>query len=73
MVARGIESNGILDAAKELGISIIAWSPLEQGLLTGRFHELGKIPKNIDRKRRGVWQLERLAVKYDAFWNVWKD
>ena len=30
---------GVLAAAKELGITIIAFSPLEQGLLTGKFHE----------------------------------
>lgn len=38
---RNIEHNDILACAKELGISIIAWSPLEQGLLTGRFHQQG--------------------------------
>lgn len=38
LLDRGIESNGILDAAGELGITIIAYSPLAQGVLTGRFH-----------------------------------
>jgi aryl-alcohol dehydrogenase-like predicted oxidoreductase len=54
MVTRGIEHNGILDAAKELGITIIAWSPLEQGLLTGRFHELDEVPKSVSWARRGL-------------------
>lgn len=36
---RSIEHNGILTTAKELGISIIAYSPLHQGLLTGKFHD----------------------------------
>lgn len=39
---RNIERNDILSCAKELGISIIAWSPLDQGLLAGRFHEAKK-------------------------------
>jgi len=38
LLYRGIETNGILDAAKELGITIIAWGPLSSGLLTGKFH-----------------------------------
>ncbi len=38
LLDREIERNGVLDAAKELGITIIAYSPLSQGILTGRFH-----------------------------------
>ena len=30
---------GVLDTAKELGISLIAYSPLGRGLLTGKFHD----------------------------------
>jgi aryl-alcohol dehydrogenase-like predicted oxidoreductase len=39
LVDRSIESNGILDTAKELGVTIIAYSPLGSGLLTGKFHQ----------------------------------
>lgn len=39
LLDRRIERNGILDTAKELGIAIIAYSPLEQGLLSGKFHQ----------------------------------
>jgi len=38
LVHRNIESNGLLDAAKELDITIIAWSPLQMGVLTGIYH-----------------------------------
>jgi aryl-alcohol dehydrogenase-like predicted oxidoreductase len=38
LLDRRIESNGVLAAAKELGVTIIAYSPLEQGLLSGKFH-----------------------------------
>jgi aryl-alcohol dehydrogenase-like predicted oxidoreductase len=38
LVDRGIESNGILAAARELGVTLIAYSPLGQGILSGRFH-----------------------------------
>jgi len=39
LLNRRIESNGVLDTAKALGVTIIAYSPLEQGLLTGKFHD----------------------------------
>jgi aryl-alcohol dehydrogenase-like predicted oxidoreductase len=47
LLDRSIESNGIMDAAKELGITIIAYSPLAQGLLTGKFHEKPELLKNV--------------------------
>lgn len=37
LLARKIESNGVLDTARELGVSILAYSPLAQGLLTGKY------------------------------------
>ena len=39
MLDRRIEKNGVLDAARRLGVTIIAFSPLEQGLLSGKFHD----------------------------------
>jgi aryl-alcohol dehydrogenase-like predicted oxidoreductase len=38
LLDRRIESNGVLEAAKELGVTIIAYSPLAQGILSGKFH-----------------------------------
>jgi aryl-alcohol dehydrogenase-like predicted oxidoreductase len=37
LLNRKIESNGILDTARELGVTILAYSPLAQGLLTGKY------------------------------------
>jgi aryl-alcohol dehydrogenase-like predicted oxidoreductase len=37
LLARQIEENGVLDTAEELGITILAYSPLAQGLLTGKY------------------------------------
>jgi aryl-alcohol dehydrogenase-like predicted oxidoreductase len=36
-LVRKIESNGVLETAHELGITILAYSPLAQGLLTGKY------------------------------------
>ncbi len=37
LLARQIESNGILATARELGVTLLAYSPLAQGLLTGKY------------------------------------
>ena len=34
---RKIESNGVLSAARDLGMTILAYSPLAQGLVTGKY------------------------------------
>ncbi|MFC3748832.1 aldo/keto reductase [Paenibacillus sp. GCM10012306] len=52
LLDRAIDRNGILEAAKEHGISIIAYSPLQQGLLTGRFHHDPAQIQALTRSRR---------------------
>jgi aryl-alcohol dehydrogenase-like predicted oxidoreductase len=37
LLSRKIEENGVFDTAQELGIAILAYSPLAQGLLTGKY------------------------------------
>ena len=39
LLDRRIESSGVLEEARRLGVSIISYSPLAQGMLTGRFHD----------------------------------
>ncbi len=51
LLDRSIESNGILDTAKELGISIIAYSPLAQGVVTGKFHDDPALLTNTGLRR----------------------
>jgi aryl-alcohol dehydrogenase-like predicted oxidoreductase len=57
LLDRSIESNGILDTAKELGVTIIAYSPLSSGLLTGKFHQNPELLDSRPRLRR--YQLRR--------------
>jgi aryl-alcohol dehydrogenase-like predicted oxidoreductase len=78
LINRGIESNGILDVAKELGITIIAWFPLESGLLTGKFHYdpnvLRKTPigrrlllrRQLEKSRPLIVTLEEIAAAHDV-------
>ncbi len=52
LLDRRIERSGVMDAAKELGITIIAFSPLAQGLLSGKFHLDPSALANLKRPRR---------------------
>ncbi len=53
LLHREIETNGVLDAARELGITIIAYTPLASGLLTGRYHSDPKLLGQKPWLRRG--------------------
>lgn len=37
LLHRAPEQNGVLDACRELGVTLIAYSPLAQGMLTGKY------------------------------------
>ena len=43
LITRQIETNGIFNTARDLGVTILAYSPLAQGLLTGKY-----TPENAD-------------------------
>lgn len=73
LLNRRIETLGVLKAARELGMTIIAWSPLEMGILTGKFHQDPGLLKSrpigrrivlriqLERSRRLVQGLEEIA------------
>jgi len=63
LVDRSIEADGTLDAAKELGITIIAYSPLAQGLLSGRFHDDPAALKSASFMRRNYSGLNLEGLK----------
>jgi aryl-alcohol dehydrogenase-like predicted oxidoreductase len=69
-----------MDLAKNLGISIIAYSPLAQGLVTGKFHNNPELLKNIglrryssqfkpeglEKSRKVIMLVKKLAFKYNV-------
>jgi len=74
LVRRNLEKNGVLATAKELNISLIAYSPLAQGLLTNRYlqgipsdsriRKDGRFLKEVDvspKKLKIIHQLNQLA------------
>jgi aryl-alcohol dehydrogenase-like predicted oxidoreductase len=48
LLHRAPEVNGVLDACRELGVTLIAYQPLAQGVLTGKYRP-GDRPKGIRR------------------------
>jgi aryl-alcohol dehydrogenase-like predicted oxidoreductase len=78
LLNRKIESNGILDAAKKLGITIIAYSPLESGLLSGKLHDDSNALRNkpfyrrvrlksqLKKSRQLIDTLREIAIAHSA-------
>lgn len=81
LLDRSIETNGVLESAKELGVAIIAYSPLAQGILSGKFHDDPKLirsrsafrkymgafkPRGLEKSRPVIEALRRIAPKYAA-------
>jgi aryl-alcohol dehydrogenase-like predicted oxidoreductase len=78
LLNRRIETNGILDTAKELGVTIIAYTPLASGLLTGKYHKNPELlhkkffywrtslRRGLEKSRPLVQALEEIAARYNA-------
>jgi len=79
LLDRRIESNGVMDTAKELGITIIAYSPIAQGVLSGKYHDDPELTRSLQGPRKWrtgfrkkslrksfpvIEELRRLATKY---------
>lgn len=81
LLDRKIEKNGILKTANDLGVSIIAYSPLAQGVLTGKYHQDPALIKGkkgfrkmlpafkrskLEKTKPLVDLLEKVAHKYES-------
>lgn len=78
LLNRSIETNGVLETAKELGITIIAYTPLASGLLTGKYHKnpellqkkswiwRTRLQGGVEKSRALVAALEEIGSKYNA-------
>lgn len=78
LLSREIETNGVLQTAKELGVTIIAYTPLARGLLSGKYHKnpellsrmsgwrRASMQRNLERCRPLINAMEEIATKYDA-------
>lgn len=63
LLSREIETNGVLETAKELGVTIIAYTPLASGLLSGKYHQNPDLVKRIPAVRRARMTLDLDATR----------
>jgi aryl-alcohol dehydrogenase-like predicted oxidoreductase len=78
LLHRKIEHNGVLQAAKEMDVTIVCWGPLGSGILTGKYHrnpeafahttyaKRVRMQRAIEASRPVVDELITLADKYSA-------
>jgi aryl-alcohol dehydrogenase-like predicted oxidoreductase len=78
LLNRRIESNGVLQTARDLGVTIVAYSPLARGLLTAKFHRnpealqdtpIGRrlyLQRMVDETRPLIESLEAIAAAHDV-------
>jgi aryl-alcohol dehydrogenase-like predicted oxidoreductase len=68
LIHRKIETDGTLETARELGVSIVAYTPLGYGLLTGIFHQKPELlaSKMAFRRRRLQKQIEATRPLVEA-------
>ncbi|MGC4024148.1 MAG: L-glyceraldehyde 3-phosphate reductase [Mesorhizobium sp.] len=64
MINRWVEEDGLLDTLDELGIGSIVFSPLAQGILTGKY--LGEVPKDSRLAKGGPLRSEFLTEQVTA-------
>lgn len=57
LLHRKIETNGMLDAARRLGVSLLAYSAQRQGILTGKYHADRSLIQSVHPLRRKVMGL----------------
>jgi aryl-alcohol dehydrogenase-like predicted oxidoreductase len=78
LLHREIETNGVLETAKELGVTIISYTPVARGLLSGKYHKdpalvqrlsgwrkVG-IMRNLERTRPLINVMDEMAARYEA-------
>jgi aryl-alcohol dehydrogenase-like predicted oxidoreductase len=69
--SRDIENNGLLDTCKELGIAVVAYSPLGRGFLISTIRFINDLPQSDWRRqlnpRFQKEALEKNLALVDAF------
>lgn len=81
LLHRKIETNGMLEAASRLGVTLLAYSPQSQGILTGKYHAdrsliqsvhplrrkvMGLSPEGLDRSQPLIDAMRDIAAEHKA-------
>ena len=77
LLHRAPERNGVLASCRELDVRLVAYSPLEQGILTGKYHRgeghasaarrlyAGRHLRRLEASRPLIALLERIGAAHD--------
>jgi aryl-alcohol dehydrogenase-like predicted oxidoreductase len=57
LLDRRVENNGMVDTAKRLGVTLLAYSAQQQGILTGKFHADRNLAQSVHPLRRKLMGL----------------
>jgi aryl-alcohol dehydrogenase-like predicted oxidoreductase len=78
LLSREIETNGVLETAKDLGVTIIAYTPIGRGLLSGKYHKdpallermsgwrKASMQRNLERTRPLINVMDEMAAKHNV-------
>ena len=78
LIHREIETDGTLETARELGVTIVAYTPLGSGILSGKYHKNPELleqktglrknlfKREIERTRMLIAALDEIAVTHDV-------
>ncbi|MGB8214363.1 MAG: aldo/keto reductase [Anaerolineales bacterium] len=78
LLSREIETNGVLETAKELGVTITAYTPLARGLLSGKYHKNPELLNRMSGMRKNMMKrdlessrplinvMDEMASKYEV-------
>jgi aryl-alcohol dehydrogenase-like predicted oxidoreductase len=78
LLHRKIETDGVLDTAQELGVTIVAWSPLARGILSGKYYNQPEVYDQLPIGRKMMMRsmingsgpviegLNEIAEKYEV-------
>ena len=61
LFTRDIEQNGVLDTVQELGMALVAYSPLGRGFIAGRFRTGDELPEGDSRRSTPRFTGDNLA------------
>lgn len=67
MIERGAEDNGLLDYCRENNIGVVVYSPMQKGILTGKFSKqcVQELSEDDHRRRDPNFQEPRLSANLD--------
>lgn len=66
LFSRDVETNGVLDTVRELGIGFVAYSPIGRGFLSGSIRSIEDLPEDDFRRKSPRFSADNFAQNLDV-------